>query len=207
MVLELQGRDETKITRILDRVAGDEDPPTMRDPDCRPRVARRAARPPRSALQAEAAGPAMSPKLPALKVAIVGHTNTGKTSLVRTLTRDAGFGEVSDRPATTRHVEGTVLLVDGRPLVELYDTPGLEDPIGLLEQLDRMRGDRRQRLDRRHPTSSSTARPRTTGYARRPRRSGRCWRATSRSTSSTRATGCSASIATSWKSSAAAPGR
>ncbi len=85
----------------------------------------------------------MSPKLPVLKVAIVGHTNTGKTSLVRTLTRDAEFGEVSDRPATTRHVEGTVLLVDGKPLVELYDTPGLEDPIGLLEQLDRMRGDRR----------------------------------------------------------------
>ena len=86
----------------------------------------------------------MSPKLPVLRVAIVGHTNTGKTSLVRTLTRDAGFGEVSDRPATTRHVEGTVLLVEGRPLIELYDTPGLEDPIGLLELLDRMRGDRRQ---------------------------------------------------------------
>ena len=85
----------------------------------------------------------MSAKLPVLKVAIVGHTNTGKTSLVRTLTRDAEFGEVSDRPATTRHVEGTVLLVEGRPLVELYDTPGLEDPIGLLELLDRMRGDRR----------------------------------------------------------------
>jgi hypothetical protein len=85
----------------------------------------------------------MRPPLPVLKVAIVGHTNTGKTSLVRTLTRDADFGEVSDRPATTRHVEGTVLLIDGQPLVELYDTPGLEDPIGLLEYLDRMRGDRR----------------------------------------------------------------
>ena len=85
----------------------------------------------------------MSPKLPVLKAAIVGHTNTGKTSLVRTLTRDAEFGEVSDRPATTRHVEGTVLLINGRPLVELYDTPGLEDPIGLLELLDRMRGNRR----------------------------------------------------------------
>jgi hypothetical protein len=86
----------------------------------------------------------MSPKLPILKVAVVGHTNTGKTSLVRTLTRDVEFGEVSDRPATTRHVEGTVLLVEGSPLVELYDTPGLEDPIGLLELLDRMRGNRRQ---------------------------------------------------------------
>jgi hypothetical protein len=74
--------------------------------------------------------------LPIVKVAVVGHTNTGKTSLLRTLTRNAGFGEVSNRPATTRHVEGTALLVDGIPLIELYDTPGLEDSIGLLEHLD-----------------------------------------------------------------------
>jgi hypothetical protein len=36
-----------------------------------------------------------------------------------------------------------VLLVDGRPLVELYDTPGLEDSIGLLELLEARRTDRR----------------------------------------------------------------
>ena len=78
-----------------------------------------------------------------LKVAVVGHTNTGKTSLLRTLTRDVDFGEVSDRPATTRHVEGARLLVDGKPLVELYDTPGLEDSIGLLDELESLRGDRR----------------------------------------------------------------
>ena len=40
-----------------------------------------------------------------LKLAVVGHTNVGKTSLLRTLTRDVGFGEVSHRPSTTRHVE------------------------------------------------------------------------------------------------------
>lgn len=78
-----------------------------------------------------------------LKVAVVGHTNTGKTSLLRTLTRDMTFGDVCDRPGTTRHVEETVLLVDGRPLIELYDTPGLEDSIGLLELLEARRTDRR----------------------------------------------------------------
>jgi tRNA U34 5-carboxymethylaminomethyl modifying GTPase MnmE/TrmE len=52
------------------------------------------------------------------------------------------FGEVSDRPATTRHVEGAALLVNGAPLVELSDTPGLEDSIGLLEHLDQLRRDR-----------------------------------------------------------------
>jgi len=81
--------------------------------------------------------------LPLVKVAVVGHTNTGKTSLLRTLTRDVEFGEVSDRPATTRHVEGTSVSVDGETLLELYDTPGLEDSIGLLDHLEAMRGGRR----------------------------------------------------------------
>ena len=73
----------------------------------------------------------------ALKLAVVGHTNVGKTSLLRTLTRDVGFGEVSHRPSTTRHVEGARLSVDGEPLLELYDTPGLEDAIALLDYLER----------------------------------------------------------------------
>ncbi|WP_312965551.1 DUF3482 domain-containing protein [Stutzerimonas kunmingensis] len=74
----------------------------------------------------------------ALKLAVVGHTNVGKTSLLRTLTRDAGFGEVSHRPSTTRHVEGARLSVDGEALLELYDTPGLEDAIALLDYLERV---------------------------------------------------------------------
>ena len=69
-------------------------------------------------------------------IAVVGHTNTGKTSLVRTLTRDRGFGQVSPRPGTTRHVEGVQLLADGRALVELHDTPGLEDPGRLRDFID-----------------------------------------------------------------------
>ncbi|WP_455229768.1 DUF3482 domain-containing protein [Geopseudomonas aromaticivorans] len=71
-----------------------------------------------------------------LKLAVVGHTNVGKTSLLRTLTRDVDFGEVSHRPSTTRHVEGARLSVDGEALLELYDTPGLEDAIALRDYLD-----------------------------------------------------------------------
>lgn len=78
-----------------------------------------------------------------LKLAVVGHTNTGKTSLLRTLTRDEDFGEVSDRPAVTRHVEGARLLAGGRPVAELYDTPGLEDSTGLFEHLGDERDDPR----------------------------------------------------------------
>lgn len=85
----------------------------------------------------------MTDDLPSVKVAVVGHTNTGKTSLMRTLIRDAGFGEVDDGPATTRHVEGAVLLVANAPRIELFDTPGLEDSISLLECLDELRTERR----------------------------------------------------------------
>lgn len=81
-----------------------------------------------------------------LRLAVVGHTNVGKTSLLRTLTRDPAFGEVSHRPGTTRHVEGARLSVDGQALLELYDTPGLEDAVALLEYLDRL-GNGHVRLD------------------------------------------------------------
>lgn len=71
-----------------------------------------------------------------LQLAVVGHTNTGKTSLLRTLTRDIHFGEVSARPSATRHVEGARLLADDEAVVELYDTPGLEDAMSLLDTMD-----------------------------------------------------------------------
>ncbi|SCW62791.1 MULTISPECIES: GTPase/DUF3482 domain-containing protein [unclassified Pseudomonas] len=80
----------------------------------------------------------MTEPMKPLKLAVVGHTNVGKTSLLRTLTRDVGFGEVSHRPSTTRHVEGARLSVDGEALLELYDTPGLEDAIALLDYLERL---------------------------------------------------------------------
>jgi small GTP-binding protein len=72
----------------------------------------------------------------AIKLAVVGHTNVGKTSLMRTLLRDAGFGTVSRQPSTTRHVEGARMQVDGEAVLELFDTPGLEEPIALLERLE-----------------------------------------------------------------------
>lgn len=75
-------------------------------------------------------------RLPPLRLAVVGHTNTGKTSLLRTLTRDTGFGEVSPRPGTTRHVEGARLLADGEAVIELFDTPGMEDAVALLEAVE-----------------------------------------------------------------------
>lgn len=70
-----------------------------------------------------------------LRIAVIGHTNAGKTSLLRTLMRDRGFGVVSSRPATTRHVEATHLALGDGYGLELADTPGLEDSMGLLDAL------------------------------------------------------------------------
>lgn len=69
-----------------------------------------------------------------VRVGVVGHTNVGKTSLMRTLTRDVSFGDVASSPGTTRVVEKAVLPVAGYELA-FFDTPGLEDSAGLLEYL------------------------------------------------------------------------
>ena len=71
-----------------------------------------------------------------LSVAVVGHANAGKTSLMRTLLRDSEFGEVADQAGTTRHVEGGALLIDESKRLALFDTPGLEDSIALLQLLN-----------------------------------------------------------------------
>lgn len=85
-----------------------------------------------------------------LKLAVVGHTNTGKTSILRTLLRDVYFGEVKNAPATTRHVEKAMLTDSqtGANLVALYDTPGLEDATGLLDWLEDNTATRRDGVER-----------------------------------------------------------
>ncbi|MEH6451889.1 MAG: GTPase domain-containing protein, partial [Psychromonas sp.] len=66
-----------------------------------------------------------------LSIAVVGHANAGKTSLMRTLLRDAEFGQVADQAGTTRHVEGGSIRIEGADDFSLFDTPGLEDSIRL----------------------------------------------------------------------------
>ena len=86
----------------------------------------------------------------ALKLAVVGHTNTGKTSILRTLLRDVYFGEVKNEAATTRHVERAQLTDSqtGEVLVTLYDTPGLEDASGLMDWLEDNTASRRDGIER-----------------------------------------------------------
>lgn len=71
-----------------------------------------------------------------LNVAVVGHTNTGKTSLLRTLLRDVAFGEVDDAPGTTREVQSLGVWIDQVEVLRWFDTPGLEDSVGLRDWVD-----------------------------------------------------------------------
>ncbi|USZ14938.1 DUF3482 domain-containing protein [Moraxella sp. FZFQ2102] len=69
-------------------------------------------------------------------LSVIGHTNVGKTSLLRTLLRDGSFGEVANASATTRHVAAVDILgADHRALITLHDTPGLEDATGVMDYL------------------------------------------------------------------------
>ena len=67
----------------------------------------------------------------AISLLIVGHANTGKTSLIRTMVRDHTFGKVQNQSGTTRHVERITLSLADQPLLHLVDTPGFEDSMGL----------------------------------------------------------------------------
>lgn len=83
-----------------------------------------------------------------LRIAVVGHTNTGKTSLVRTLTHNRRFGEVEDRGGTTRQVTVTSLGLDETTMIELYDSPGLENAPALIDWLESQVGERHDGPDR-----------------------------------------------------------
>ncbi|MFW5816875.1 MAG: DUF3482 domain-containing protein [Wenzhouxiangella sp.] len=87
---------------------------------------------------------------PMLHLALVGHTNTGKTSLMRTLLHRRDFGDIRNRAGTTRRVASAPLVVDGDTLMTLYDSPGLEDAPGLLEWLDTQPGSRHDGPERIH---------------------------------------------------------
>ena len=71
----------------------------------------------------------------ALRIAVVGHVNAGKTTLVRTLARQAGFGTVAVAPGSTQRAEHAQLPATGGLTLDWVDTPGFEDPVALAERL------------------------------------------------------------------------
>jgi hypothetical protein len=70
-----------------------------------------------------------------INVAVVGHSNAGKTSLIRTLLRDDQFGDIDEAAGTTRYVEKSAILSADEEVLDLFDTPGFEDSSALLQAL------------------------------------------------------------------------
>jgi len=83
-----------------------------------------------------------------LAIALVGHSNVGKTSLVAALARDADL-EIAEEAGTTRHAQTRVFELDGEPLLTFLDTPGFEEASRIGAWLDAREGelDGRARID------------------------------------------------------------
>ncbi len=83
-----------------------------------------------------------------LHLLLAGHTNVGKTSLLRTLGRLADFGEVSASPSTTRQIQPLPLIETPDLRITFYDSPGLERADQLLERLQDQQGARHDQAGR-----------------------------------------------------------
>jgi 50S ribosome-binding GTPase/Domain of unknown function (DUF3482) len=74
-----------------------------------------------------------------LSLALVSHTNVGKTTLARTLLAQ-DVGEVRDAPHVTEFADGHLLLAtDAGDRLMLWDTPGFGDSARLLKLTQRLR--------------------------------------------------------------------
>lgn len=82
-----------------------------------------------------------------IDLVIAGHTNTGKTSLLRTLGRSQVFGEVSPAPSTTQLVKPMLLVSEPELTVTAYDTPGLERARRLRDQLTELDPEQRSPIE------------------------------------------------------------
>ncbi|MFC0444884.1 GTPase/DUF3482 domain-containing protein [Pseudidiomarina halophila] len=71
-----------------------------------------------------------------LDIAVVGHTNAGKTSLLRTLLQSREFGEVDQRPSTTRSVLEQGVWLGSTQVMSFFDTPGLESGSDLYAEIE-----------------------------------------------------------------------
>lgn len=90
----------------------------------------------------------MTPDSAPLVIALVGHSNVGKTSLVSALTRDASL-EVREEAGTTRATYRKVFRLDELPVLAFIDTPGFEQAGRMNKWLDGRATGEGARLDGR----------------------------------------------------------
>ncbi|MGQ9658956.1 MAG: GTPase/DUF3482 domain-containing protein [Thermochromatium sp.] len=72
----------------------------------------------------------MAAKIP--RLAIMGHPNAGKSSVVATLTENDQI-PIDKRAGTTTRSDVYPVVIDGRTVIEFIDTPGFQNPNAILE--------------------------------------------------------------------------
>lgn len=72
----------------------------------------------------------MAAKIP--RLAIMGHPNAGKSSVVATLTENDRIA-IDKRAGTTTKSDFYPVVIDGRTVIEFIDTPGFQNPNAILE--------------------------------------------------------------------------
>lgn len=82
--------------------------------------------------------------MPSPKLAVVGHPNKGKSSIVSTLVRQDSVA-VSELSGTTTKSQSFSMSIDGTELYRLIDTPGFQRPRQVLEILESETNDASQR--------------------------------------------------------------
>ena len=89
---------------------------------------------PRPARQTGTAPPARSGDagVPAPVLAIMGHPNAGKSSVVATLTENDRIA-IDKRAGTTTTTDEYPVIIDGRTVMTFIDTPGFQNPSDILE--------------------------------------------------------------------------
>jgi len=81
------------------------------------------------------------------KFAVVGHPNKGKSSIVSTLAQNEAI-TISSIPGTTTKSRAFPLVVDGKTVYELYDTPGFQRARAILGWLKKEEVPANKRADR-----------------------------------------------------------
>lgn len=71
-------------------------------------------------------------KFPIPRLAIMGHPNAGKSSVVATLTENDRIA-IDKRAGTTTESDFYPVIIDGETVIEFIDTPGFQNPSAILE--------------------------------------------------------------------------
>ena len=90
------------------------------------------------------------------EIAIIGHPNEGKSSVLSTLAEDDSV-RISPTPGETTECRTFPVIIDGREVLRFTDTPGFQHPQRILEALKTFSGNSEDRLHQlREFTGSSS---------------------------------------------------